>query len=601
MNLQQLTQVYENAVALAEAGQYEPALSRMFDYLRHRPRDGQALNDAATILFCLGRGQEAIACYEKAVEVCTGDALAQVHWNLCEAYLQEGMVGRAVGLFDTMQSLGLLNVDVLNRAANAMLEQDLLGPAVELLHRSLQMNPDQEILKPMLEVIISNRARTAIIAQRDTRISQLLVEGLRHRVPLKEWDGRTASVGELLSGTDIALFVGCGRQLAEASLRSGKTRMIALLESQDILNLPTQAVNWHGVQAVILCGGSDLKELFIEQAGLLPDTLRIMTAEPIVDPERIAFTGRKRGKRIAAVGPWDARRNPMFALMCFQKLHFLDPDTRLYLAGTFTDAATERYVRAMIEALGLDNVVFLDGPIKDLKKWFKDKQYILSTAIDGAGMEDVWLAMACGLRPVVHTFPGASERLESEYLFMLAEDFCNQVLHGNYDAAGHRADAERHFMQRSLEQVINEYTFEIEKELHTSKFRQPAALQPVLPSVPASQKVQAQTPAFMSYPSGCQATVDRPSESIEMPAVKSAPVTGKSIGQIASDAIAASQKLKELSFQLQQQAGLSPSEQTSEKDKTTSGDTFKYNRTEGLSVDELMEEGRGSVPFPVRR
>ena len=50
MNPQQLTQMYEEAAAMAEAGQHEPALNRMFEYLRHRPQDGQALNDAATIL-----------------------------------------------------------------------------------------------------------------------------------------------------------------------------------------------------------------------------------------------------------------------------------------------------------------------------------------------------------------------------------------------------------------------------------------------------------------------------------------------------------------------------------------------------------------------
>lgn len=599
MNPQQLKEVYENAISLAETGQYEPALSGIIDYLRYRPRDGQALNDAATILFCLGRSQEAIAYYEKAVGVCTGDALSQVYWNLCEAYLQEKMAARAVGLFDTMQALGLLHPDMLNRAANAMLEQDMLGPAVELLLRSLQMNSEQEILKPMLEVIVSNRARTSIIALRETGISRLLGESLRGRLPLNESDQCAGLSGELLTGTDIAVFVGLGQPLIQASLSNTATRVIAILESQDIWNLSGQAMNWRGIHAVILCGGSDLKELFVEQAGPLPNTLRIMTAEPIFDPERVAFAGRKKGKRIAAVGPWDARHNPMFALMCFQKLHFLDSDTRLYMAGTFSDPATERYIQATIETLGLDNVVFLDGPVKDLKKWFKDKHYILSTAIDGAGMENVWLAMACGLRPVIHNFPGAGGRIEDEYLFTLAENFCNQILHGPFDSASYRMAAERHFAECSLEQILMDHIYGIEQELRASKFCHSAALQPAAQSVP--QPSRGQIPATDSPQPTCPVVLSKSSNPIETACVNSSSAPGKSIGQIATDAIAASQKLRDIAFQIRQQAGLSPSEPTPEKNNPDSYDTFKYNSAEGLSVEELMEEGRGSVPFPVRR
>ena len=109
MNPQQLAQMYEEASALAEAGQHTSALSKMFAYLRYRPLDGQALNDAATILFCLGRNQDAITCYEKAAQVCQGDELGQVYWNLCEAYLHEDRPAQAIGLFDAMQSMGLLN------------------------------------------------------------------------------------------------------------------------------------------------------------------------------------------------------------------------------------------------------------------------------------------------------------------------------------------------------------------------------------------------------------------------------------------------------------------------------------------------------------
>jgi hypothetical protein len=579
MNPQQLTQMYEEAAAMAEAGQHEPALNRMFEYLRHRPQDGQALNDAATILYCLGRGQEAIACYEKAGQFCQGDQLAQVYWNLCEAYLQEGVVGRAIGLFDGMASMGLLNADMLNRAANLLLEQDALGPAMELLQRSLQMQPEQEVLRPMVEIIRSRRAKTAIVAQRRTGITPLLADALRDQLPLTVFETETAFSADLLTGTDIALFIGCGPALAEASGRPSAATCVAILEAQDIDNSQIRAVNWRGVQMVVLCGGSDLEALFIDEVGPLPNTLHVLTAEPILNPERVVFVPRKKGKRIAAVGPWDARRNPMFAVMCFQKLNFLDPDTRLHLAGEFTDPATERYVRSMLDRLGLDSVVFLDGPVKDVKKWLKDKHYILSAALDGAGMEDVWMAMACGLRPVVHTFPGADQRLPADCLFTLAEEFCTRILNDPYDAAAHRAFAQQQFEQKGLGGVIGEMIFSVEKELLAQHRRSAPALAP------------AKAPPSETIP------VRRLSEPSEMPH----PAPRRSIGQVASDALAASRKLVELSGPGQREVDLSTSGSPGDPERPAQNDTFKYNRTEGLSVEELMEEGCGSVPFRGKR
>lgn len=568
MNPQQLTGMYEEASALAEAGRYEPALSKMFDYLRHCPQDGRALNDAATILFCLGRGRDAIACYEKAARVCEGDQLAQVYWNLCEAYLHEDQPAGAIGLFDDMEAMGLLSSDLLNRTADTLLRLELLGPAVELLLRSLRLNPDQEILLPMLDVIRSHRPRTAVIIRRESSLFQSQVDGLRERLALTVLDDSSQLPVRIPAGTEIALFFGCGRALAEASMQAAEMRRVVILDAQDILSPELKAVNWRAVHTVILCGGCSA-EPFAEQAGPLPTTLRILNAEAIANPERIAFSGRKRGKRIAAVGPWDARRNPMFALMCFQKLHFLDPDTRLHLAGEFTDPATERYIRHMLETLDLDSVVFLDGPVRDLKKWLKDKHYILSTAIDGTGMEEVWLAMACGLRPVVHAFPGAAERLDGQYLFTLAEDFCERVLHGHYDAAQHRAAAEQRFAQAGLEQIVNDLIFRLEKE------------------IPLKSRPRAASAATATPP-------------VQPQFYQSSPTPTRSVEQIASEALAATHQLQAISADKEVQSDFSPSD-PSENNEQRQNDAFKYNRIEGLSIEEMTGEVRGSVPFPGRR
>ncbi len=579
MTSEQLTGMYEQATALAEAGQHAAALEQLVEYLRYRPQDGQALNDAATLLYCMGRSQEAIGLYEKACQVCQGDALTQVYWNLSEVYLQEGQVGRAAALFDAMQAQDILNADILNRAANAFLEQNALGQAVELLLRSLRMNPDQEILQPMLEVIVSKRPRVALAAERDSVLIRSLAESLSQRLPMTQIEPSAAAIAE--TAAEIIIFVGAKAVLSQLSHRPSGRMLIAVLTPQDVNDAHLDAVNWTAVSTVLLCGGKTLRQQLTERLGVGAQRLRIVEVEPIANPDRVAFTSRKKGKKIAAVGPWDARRNPMFALMCFQKLHYMDADMRLYLAGAFEDAATEQYVQSMIETLGLENAVFWDGAVRDTGKWLKDKHYILSTAIDGAGLEEVWLGAAMGLRPLVHTFPGAADAMDADHLFTLAEDFCRQVAESPYDSAQYRAMAQRRYAVNGLEKMLLEQICRIEKERHAQH------------SQPIDMPAQ---PRLLAVPQAVCSPAAVNSEPIPvMPAA--APQTHQPIQQAASQALTASQRLRQLAEQMRRQGAFTVSEPNPDGQSDTQDDHFKYNTAEALPVVDILQEGIGSVPF----
>ena len=155
--------VYERAVELAEAGQHEQALHCIEQHLKANPNDGQAWNDAGAILYCLGRVDEAIEHFEKAKSLC-GES-AEIYWNLAEAYLDGGCPGFAAKLFDGMEGLEILTADLINRTANAFLQQDYYGSAVETLLRSLELSPGQEILQPMIEVVRTKRPKVAFFSK----------------------------------------------------------------------------------------------------------------------------------------------------------------------------------------------------------------------------------------------------------------------------------------------------------------------------------------------------------------------------------------------------------------------------------------------------
>ena len=57
---------YQSGLKLAESGRYEEAFGYFRKHLESCPGDGQAWNDAGTVLYCLGQIDEAIKYFSKA-------------------------------------------------------------------------------------------------------------------------------------------------------------------------------------------------------------------------------------------------------------------------------------------------------------------------------------------------------------------------------------------------------------------------------------------------------------------------------------------------------------------------------------------------------
>lgn len=462
MNLK--SQIYEKGLELAEAGQHEEALKCIKEHLKVNPRDGQAWNDAGAIIYCLGKTDEAIENFEKARELC-GDS-AEILWNLCETYINGGYPSMAVQLFDTMERMEILSPDVINRTANAFLQQDYYGGAIEMLLRSLEMNSEQEILLPMIEVIRSKRPKIAFFCEEKDKESESVFNYLNKRFRTEMYtDKGPAEVYSIIDNCDIAWFEGCGDIVSEASKVAKANKMIVRLNADDVYDGSPERVNWSNIDNLILIGNSFVKEALIEKVNDIEKLTKLMTLNYGIDIDQFNFTYRNRGKKIACVSDLSAKKNPMFLLQCMQKLIYIDPDYRLYFAGEFEDKAIEHYVMHMVEKMNLSSVVFFDGRVKNLNTWFRDKHYIVSAGISESALSGVLEGMYCGLKPVVHNFPGADELLPIEVLFNLAEDFCSQITSKASEPQKYHSIVEEKFRQQVVMKNIHEMLVKLEKDM----------------------------------------------------------------------------------------------------------------------------------------
>jgi glycosyltransferase involved in cell wall biosynthesis len=97
--------------------------------------------------------------------------------------------------------------------------------------------------------------------------------------------------------------------------------------------------------------------------------------------------------------------------MALQILSILPKEYTLHHAGWVMEPSLDYYCKHIANELGLTNRVFWNGPIppKDMPSFYEDKNFILSTSIREACPMNILEGMACGLKPVVHNWLGATE------------------------------------------------------------------------------------------------------------------------------------------------------------------------------------------------
>jgi len=456
--------LYEKGLQLAGAGMYQEALASMREHIRTAPPDAQVLNDIGAILHCLGRSNEAIDHFVRARSLRKDSP--EIVWNLIEAYIAVGKANEAASLLDDMERMNVLSVDVLNRTANLFVNQNNKAGAIETLLRSLRLSPSQEILQPMLQVIRSKRPKLAFFCGGDgPAFLDEIVEFARQRFEVRLFDGRTEEdLHALMKWSDISWFEWCTNLAVIGSRQPKVCKNIIRLHRYEAYEQWPRQVNWGNIDVLVTVGNSFVRKALFDRVPQLESTTSIVSIPNGVNLEKFPFTRRPKGKNIAYVANLRMVKNPAFILQCMQKLHYIDREYRLFFAGAFQDTALEQYLRHMVAALDLRDVVFFDGWQPDIRSWLQDKHYIVSTSIIESQGMGILEAMACGLKPVIHNFPGASETFGPEFLFNIAEEFCAAICSNAYEPEKYRRFVEeRYALADQLTRINNIFTrFEAE-------------------------------------------------------------------------------------------------------------------------------------------
>ena len=152
-----------------------------------------------------------------------------------------------------------------------------------------------------------------------------------------------------------------------------------------------------------------------------------------------------------------------------QKLNYIDKEYKLFIAGNVVEPELEQYLRHIVKALNLQDAVVFEPFQRDVFGWLCDKHYIVSTSIIEGLPMCILEGMATGLKPVIHNYPGAEGVFPKEFLFDIAEQFCEQILSQDYEPAKYRKCVEEKYSLVSQLGQVNRIFMDFEKQIDSDK------------------------------------------------------------------------------------------------------------------------------------
>lgn len=416
-----------------------------------------------------GQVKQASDAYKRALQIDGQDTQALL--GLARVCARVELADDAEYLLGQCLSIGPDDADLLNGVASVYIEMGRLDEAILALGRSLKIRPAQEQVVQTLYALREPSqagpkvipARIAVFCGADgATFLNDIVSHLRQDHQVRTFSAAQVTnenqreFQELLNWCDIA-WLEWATNLAGAVTKASSRAMchkIVRLHRYEAYLPQIAAINWDMVDRLITVGNPAVVDQLRATLPGIEKRTQMVTIPNGVDLQRYPFTPRQAGKNLAFVANVRMVKNPQFLLQCMHRLCREDPEYRLFIAGRQPDPQLRQYLAHMADKLDIGENIVVNGYVNQMPVWLRDKHYIVSTSlIESQGM-GLMEAMACGIKPVIHDFPGAGDIYDTDMLFLTPEDFCRQILDGPYESQRYRDFIEqRYSLEATLEKV----------------------------------------------------------------------------------------------------------------------------------------------------
>jgi glycosyltransferase involved in cell wall biosynthesis len=229
-----------------------------------------------------------------------------------------------------------------------------------------------------------------------------------------------------------------------------RAKNIVFLRRYELFDGGLAKVEWPKVSALI-CVNSWFKQVAetIFEAEKINVPVHLIYNAVSFDKWKLA--NRKPGKKIGMACFVHQKKNLPLAL---QILAALPSGYELHIAGDIQDACLAEYLVHVSKALQRDVHLYGQVPGSQLPEWWDGMDYCLSTSISEGNPNNVIEAMAKGIKPIVHRWPGAEDQFDG-HLFTTVAEAAQMILSPEYDSAAYRKLVEEKFSNNNIEKVVD--------------------------------------------------------------------------------------------------------------------------------------------------
>jgi glycosyltransferase involved in cell wall biosynthesis len=228
-----------------------------------------------------------------------------------------------------------------------------------------------------------------------------------------------------------------------------RARNIVFLRRYELFDGGLAKVDWSKIHALV-CVNSWFKkvaETIFEGQGIKVPVHLIYNA---VNLEKWSFKDKKPGRKIGMACFVHPKKNLPLAL---QILALLPKEYELHIAGDIQDACLAEYLVNLSKSLDRDVHLYGQVPSTQLNDWWDGMDYCLSTSISEGNPNNVIEAMAKGVKPIVHRWPGAEDQFPN-YLFDTVNQAVEAIQSQDYNSSAYRDHVDSYFGLANIEKVV---------------------------------------------------------------------------------------------------------------------------------------------------
>jgi glycosyltransferase involved in cell wall biosynthesis/spore maturation protein CgeB len=220
------------------------------------------------------------------------------------------------------------------------------------------------------------------------------------------------TLGDQLKTCDIAWFEWCESHLEAATQLPKIVPVVCRLHSYEAFGTYPKGINWNRVDRLVFVNET-VRDLFCRRFHINHNAVTIPNG---LDFSKYQIPDNKQyGKKVAYLGSISYKKGPQMLLQCCKAIHEIDPEYTFHIAGDFHEMRSRIYIEEMLPRL--NSPVTFYGHVDDVPLWLRDKDFIISTSLFESFQYALIEGIACGLMPLVHSWPGSEQIFPKRALF----------------------------------------------------------------------------------------------------------------------------------------------------------------------------------------